>query len=99
VKPVIFTPQARRDLADIADYIAVDNPRRAVTFIEELEERCIALGKAPEAPRRFPQLDADAHILPYRNYVILYRDLPTEVSITRIIHAARDILALVAPGD
>lgn len=97
MKPVVFTPQARRDLAEIADYIARDNPRRAVSFIEELEQRCIALAKAPQAPRRFPQLGADAHILPYRNYIVIYRDLATEVSITRIIHGARDIMALIAP--
>jgi toxin ParE1/3/4 len=98
VKPVIFTPQAQRDLAAIADYIAADNPRRAVTFIEQLEQRCMALAKAPHAPRRFPQLGADAHILPYRHYVILYRDLATEVSITRILHGARDIMALIDGG-
>ena len=99
MKPVIFKPVAKRDLAGIADYIAVDNPRRAVTFIEELEERCMALAKAPHAPRQFPQLGADAHILPYQNYIILYRDLPTEVSITRILHGARDIMALIASDD
>jgi toxin ParE1/3/4 len=99
VKPVAFTPEAKLDLLAIADYIATDNPRRAVTFIEELEDRCKALAKAPKAPRQFPQLGADAHILPYRNYLILYRDLPTEISIERILHGARDIMALIAPDD
>ena len=99
MKPVFFTPAAKRDLAGIADYIATDNPRRAISFIEELEERCKALAKAPHAPRQFPQLGADAHILPYRNYVILYRNLPKEISIARILHGARDIMALIAPAD
>jgi toxin ParE1/3/4 len=99
VKPVVITPEAKRDLAGIAEYIAADNPCRAVTFIEELEERCIALAKAPHAPRQFPHLGADAHILPYRNYVILYRDLPREISIARILHGARDIMALITPDD
>lgn len=99
MKPVIFKPAAKRDLADIADYIAVDNPRRAVTFIEELEQRCIALAKAPHTPRHFPQLGADAHILPYLNYIIIYRILSTEISIVRILHGARDIMALIAPDD
>ncbi len=99
MKPVVVTPEAKRDLAGIADYIAADNPRRAVTFIEELEQRCMVLGKAPHAPRRFPQLGADAYILPYRNYIIIYRILATEVSIARILHGARDIMALIAPDD
>jgi toxin ParE1/3/4 len=84
---------------EIADYIGTDNPARAFTFVEELEERCAVLGKSPLAARRLPQLGDDAHILPYQNYVIIYRDLPAEVSITRIIHGARDIIALIAPDD
>ena len=99
MKPVIFTPKAKQDLVDIGEFIAAGSPRRAVTFIEELEERCRALAKAPHAPRRFPPLGADAHILPYGNYLILYRDLPTEISITRILHSARDISALLAVKD
>lgn len=99
MKPVIFAPQAKKDLASIADYIAADNPHRAVSFIEELEERCIALAKAPHAPRRFPQLGADAHILPHQNYIILYRNRPTEVSIVRIIHGARDILKQISDEE
>ena len=99
MKPVIFTPEAKRDLASIADYIAADNPRRAVSFIEELEERCIALANAPHAARRLPQLGADAHILPYQNYIILYRNRPTEVSIVRIIHGARDILKQISEEE
>lgn len=99
MKPVVFTPRAKLDLMAIADYIATDNPRRAVSFIEEIENRCKVLAKAPHAPRQLPQLGADAHILPYGNYIILYRDMPTEVSIERILHSARDIMALIAPDD
>lgn len=31
-----FTPQAEIDLEEIGDYIALDNPARAVTFIQEV---------------------------------------------------------------
>ena len=99
MKPVIFTPKAKQDLADIGEYIAADNPRRAVTFIEELEERCRVLAKAPHTPRRFQPLGPEAHILPYGNYIILYRDLPSEISITRILHSARDISPLLTGKD
>lgn len=98
-KPVRFSSRAERDLEDIADYIARDNPPRALSFVRELRELCDKLGISPHAPRRFPQLGADAHILPHGNYVILYRDLPREVSITRILHGARDIMALIGPED
>lgn len=35
-----FTPLAERDLVAIADYIAIDNPRRAVSFARELRQQC-----------------------------------------------------------
>ena len=98
-KPVGFAPRAERDLEDIADYIATDNPERALTFVRELRDRCKKAGDFSRSARRFPQLGDDAHILPYENYIILYRDLPTEVSIERIIHGARDIMASIAPDD
>ena len=41
----------------------------------------------------------DAHILPYRNYVVLYRNLLRHVSIARIVHGARDIMALLGDPD
>ncbi|MBI3703746.1 MAG: type II toxin-antitoxin system RelE/ParE family toxin, partial [Rhizobiales bacterium] len=35
----------------------------------------------------------------HEDYIILYRDLPNEISIERIIHGARDIMALIDPKD
>jgi toxin ParE1/3/4 len=95
VKRVTFAPAARSDLLSIANYIAADNQERAVTFIDEIEKRCLKLGSFPDAARGFPALGADAHIVPFKRYVILYRNLAGEVSIERIIHGARDVMALV----
>jgi toxin ParE1/3/4 len=99
MKPVGFAPQAIVDLEAIASYIATDNPARAASFVREIRERCRMLGEFPESARRFPDLDEDARILPYRNYVILYRNLPHQVSIERVIHGARDILAVLSDSD
>jgi toxin ParE1/3/4 len=38
-----FSPAAQSDLMDIAMFIAQDNPKRALTFVEELEGKCEAL--------------------------------------------------------
>jgi toxin ParE1/3/4 len=99
MKRVVFSPQAARDLEAIADYIAAENPGRAITFIQQIRKRCLALAAFPESARRFPELGANAHWLAYRRYVILYRNLPEEISIERIIHGARDIIALVTDRD
>ena len=38
---------AERDLEAIGDYIADDNPKRAVSFVAALREQCATIAKAP----------------------------------------------------
>jgi toxin ParE1/3/4 len=40
-----FTPQAEIDLEEIGDYIALDNPGRAVSFIQE--QHCEKIADGP----------------------------------------------------
>jgi plasmid stabilization system protein ParE len=50
---VLLSPAAERDLEAIGDYIAEDNPARALTFIGEIRRRC-------EKSRRLRKEDASA---------------------------------------
>ena len=54
--PCSFSPLAEIDLEEIADYIARDNPRRALSFVRELRERCEKIAAFPEAARLRPEL-------------------------------------------
>lgn len=47
-------PAARADLIEIGDFIAVDNPDRAVSFVAEIEAKIIAVATRPES---FPARD------------------------------------------
>ncbi|HHL33297.1 MAG TPA: type II toxin-antitoxin system RelE/ParE family toxin [Desulfobulbaceae bacterium] len=95
MKRVEFSPKADNDLEKIGDYIAEDNPRRAVSFIQEIRERCRKLDAFPEAAPRFPELGDNARILPHGNYVILYNVLDDKVLIERVLNGARDILSVI----
>lgn len=95
MKPVIFSAKAEYDLEEIADHIAEDSSRRAISFVRKLREQCQKLEQFPESFRRFPELGPDARIMPYKKYVVLYRVLNDAVSIERVLHGARDILALL----
>ncbi len=44
-----FTAEARADLQQIGDYIAKDNLSRALSFIDELEQRFLTIAASPEA--------------------------------------------------
>lgn len=92
--PVVFSRMAEADLESIADYIALDNPSRALSFVKELRKICLDLSVFPNAHSAFPQLGENVRIMPYKNYVVLYRVLECSVSIERILHGARDIMNL-----
>jgi toxin ParE1/3/4 len=51
---VVFSRNAERDLEAIGDWIAQDNPTRAVSFVAELVKSCKSIGKTP---RGFPLID------------------------------------------
>jgi plasmid stabilization system protein ParE len=54
---VELSAEAERDLEEIADYIARDNPRRALTFILELRAKCLELGDGPQAYPVVPRFE------------------------------------------
>ncbi len=88
---VVFSAAARTDLADIGDFIARHNPKRALSFVRELRATAVLLGEMPEA---YPLLPSHAsHGIrrrPAGNYLILYRIRDDRVRILRIVHGARD---------
>lgn len=91
---VRLSPSAARDLAEIGDRIAQDDPRRAVSFVEELAAACMGLAEFPKA---YPTL-VDRPDIRRRNhgrYAILYRLAEDQIFILRILHGARDIAALL----
>ncbi len=53
---VTFSPAAQADLIDIAVFIAQDNSVRALTFVDELEAECDALGNVSCIGTRRPEL-------------------------------------------
>ncbi|QYU70013.1 type II toxin-antitoxin system RelE/ParE family toxin [Leptolyngbya sp. 15MV] len=87
--------QAIEDLRDIADYIARDNPGRAETFVAELLDRIAWVG---ENPRLYPlrlQWNSGLRIANHGRYQILYRVDGDLVVFVRIVHASRDLDAIV----
>ena len=95
MKPVRFSPLAETDLVEIGIYIARDNPKRALSFIDELEIKCDALGGFPGTGVVRHDLAADLRMLPHGSYMIFYSEQEDHVRIERILHRARDVDALM----
>lgn len=88
---VTFSALARDDLLDIAEYIAQDNPARALSFVDELEATCEKLGRTPGIGTARPELGQGLRVLPHGHYLIFYREHRQAVRIERLMHDARDI--------
>lgn len=93
---VVFSDEAEHDLEQIADYIAKDNPRRALSFIIELRGKCESLSETaasfPLMPR-YERYGIRRRI--HGNYLVFYRVTADQVQIIHIMHGARDYAALL----
>jgi plasmid stabilization system protein ParE len=98
---VVVTDEAFADLASIQDYIAQQNPRRAITFIGELLDRCGGLADLALAFPLLPRYeDRGIRRRPHRGYSIFYRIAGNDVIVIHILHGARDFESLLFPdGD
>lgn len=97
---VRLTTAAESDLGNIGDFIGRDNPTRAESFVDELLDRCEALGQHPERyPIHISRRGRGLRRCAYRRYLIFYVALPKEVEIVRVIHSARDYMRLLYPED
>ena len=97
---VAISPGAEGDLTGIGDWIALESPLRAVTFIRELRERCSRLGNMPNAyPLVRRHEAAGIRRYAFRDYLIFYRVTSEQIEVLHIVHGARDLDALLFPED
>ena len=94
---IVKTPQARRDLADLATYIAKDSVDAALRFLDAAEAECARLAEMPGlgADREFrnPRLGGLRFwaIKGFEKHLIFYRRTEGGIEIVRVLHGARDI--------
>jgi len=95
---VFLTDAAVTDLESIADWIAADNPARALAFIGLLRERCLQLGDMPLA---FPIVTRyvrwEVRRRPVGDYLIFYRVHRAHLEILHVLHGARDYESILFP--
>lgn len=91
---LVLSPMAVRDIEEIGDYIAQDNPSAAANFVSRLRARCRELAGAPMSGRLRPELMPNLRSVAVQRYVIFYTLGDREVRVERILHGARDIDAV-----
>lgn len=93
---VEFAKAAEDDFEAIGDYIARDNPVRALSFIRELRAACLDLGTSPERfqmPAAFERQGIRRRL--HGNYVIFYRVDGARIAIIHILHGASNYASLI----
>jgi toxin ParE1/3/4 len=79
-----FTPQAEIDLEEVGDYIALDNPRRAVSFIREIRQHCEKIAEGPHHYVARPDLGDTIRICVHGNYLIVFEPFDDGALILRV---------------
>jgi plasmid stabilization system protein ParE len=100
VTGIVFADAAEQDFEAIGDYIALQNPGRAVTFVLELRERCMSIA---EMPKRFPLLQSNRSAgirrCVHGSYLIFYRIESERIEILHVLHGATDYETLLFPDN
>jgi toxin ParE1/3/4 len=92
-RPVVFTPEAQKDLLDLYDYIADrSSPARALGYINRIEKACMSLKTLPERGTRRDDLRAGLRVIGFERRVsIAFRVSSDSVAILRILYGGRNV--------
>lgn len=92
---LVILPAARADMIEIGDFIAQDNPERALTFLGEIEAKMM---QAAERPGSYPTRDDVREGLRsarHGRFLIFFLDTGAEVQIVRVLHGSRNLPSLL----
>ncbi len=95
---VEFAAVAEADLEEIGDFIARDNPVRAVSFVQEIALACRDLADMPEAWPVLPRYEQ--HGIRRRvhgRYLIFCRIAAERITVLHILNGAMDVEAILFP--
>lgn len=91
------SPQAERELAEIADHLAQQSPQAALDFLEAAEAACCRIADFPEIGGIYETLNRRLQglrvwpIPKFEQYLIFYRLRSEIVDVVHVLHGARDL--------
>lgn len=93
MRRLVLSPLSLRDLQDIHDHIASDNPKAASAFLDRIDSQLLRLRKHPLIGRARPELQSGLRCVAEGAYLIIYRilDEQNNVELVRVLHGKRNI--------
>jgi len=95
VAKLVILPAARADLIDIGDFIALDNPPRAASFVAEIEAKIVEIGERPGSFQKRNDLHPGLRHAPHGRYLIFFIERDGQVQIVRVLQGSRDLPRLL----
>jgi toxin ParE1/3/4 len=86
------------DLDVIADFIAQDNPSRALTFIQDIRKKFSDIQRDPLIYQLRPDIGEDARMATVGNYAILFRVMGNVVRVERVAYGGRNLPGVFDPS-
>ena len=83
-------PKSEDDIAEIATYIASDNPRAARAWVKSIRDTRHRIGRMPGIGAPRSDIAEGLRITPVGNYIVLCLEENGGADILRVIHGARD---------
>lgn len=93
-----ISPQANMDLIEIHDYIARNNPRAALRFVEKLDQKIRTLADFPGIGSPYDEL-ARLRTFVVGKHVIFYREIENGIEVVRVLRGARDFKKAFEEGS
>jgi toxin ParE1/3/4 len=97
---IVFSPEARNDLAELYLYIAAhDGPDRAIAYIERIETFCRSFEVFPERGVRRDDLFPGLRVIGFRRRVsVAFGVSQEEVTFYRVMYGGRDLASHFSEG-
>ncbi|MCX7108589.1 MAG: type II toxin-antitoxin system RelE/ParE family toxin [Proteobacteria bacterium] len=90
--PVILSPQAEEDFADILQYtLEMWGEAQVYTYRAVLDKALLTIQQHPQIGHDCPELSAAHRIFPAGRHLIIYRVGDATVLVSRILHERMDI--------
>jgi len=99
VRALVVARAAEEDLLAIWTYLRAQSERAADRIVDGIAEQFDLLLRHPLIGRSRPELGIGYRSLAVGSYVIFYRASEDKVEISRVLHGARDLTAILHAED
>ncbi|MBE9126228.1 MULTISPECIES: type II toxin-antitoxin system RelE/ParE family toxin [unclassified Coleofasciculus] len=100
-KRIVITPRASQDIDEHFAYIAQNNSDTALRFFDAVRQTCAKLAQMSGMGRPYPVTNPRLEglrkwsVKGFEKHLIFYLSFDDYIEIVRILHAARDIEAIL----